>query len=96
MHGCLAADFRNRTLQIPHTGFPGITLDNLTDTIIGDTQLGLLQAMLADLFGNQMILCNHQLLFIRIGTQFNDFHTVQQRTGYCIQGVGSGDKQNIG
>ena len=43
-----------------------------------------------------MILSNHQLLFIGVGTELDDLHTVKQWTGYGIQGVGSGDEHDVG
>ena len=52
--------------------------------------------MLFQLLGHQVILGNHELLFIGIGAQSDDLHTVQQGSGDGIQGVGGSDEHYIG
>ena len=92
----LPANLAKRTLQITDTGFPRIAGNDLANGFICDPQLRLFQSMLYKLLGYQMIFCNHQLLFIRIGIEFNDFHSVQQRSGNGIQRVGCCYEQHIG
>ena len=96
LHIRFAAQFCQITLQITNAGFPGIAANDLPNGIIRDLQLTFFQAVLFQLLGNQMILCDHQLLFIRIRAQLNDLHTVQQRPRDRIQGIRGGDKQHIG
>ena len=43
-----------------------------------------------------MILCDHQLFFIGVGTKLNDLHAVEQGSGDGIEGVGRGDKHHTG
>ena len=52
--------------------------------------------MLFQLLGYEMILGDHQLLFIGIGAQLNDLHTIQQRSRNSIQGIGGGDEHHVG
>ena len=77
------------------SGLPGIASNDFPDGIIGYPYLGFFQTVLLQLLGEQMILGDHQLLFIGIGAQFNDLHTVQQGSGHSVQGIGRGDEQNI-
>ena len=95
LHISLAADLANVSLQISDAGLPGIAADDLPDGVIGHFQLGLFKAMLLELLGEQMVLGDHQLLFIRIRAEFNDLHPVQQRSRHRIQGVGRGDEHHI-
>ena len=95
LHICLSADICDSPFQAAYTGFSGIAADDFPNSIIADAQLRLLQTMLFHLLGNQMILRNHQLFFIRVRSQFNDLHAVQQRSGNGIQGIGGSDKHDI-
>ena len=96
LHICLPANGPDFPLQVPNTGFPGIAADDLPNGVIRNAQLGLFQSVLFQLLGHQVILGNHELLFIGIGAQFDDLHTVQQGSGDGIQGVGGGDEHYIG
>ena len=51
--------------------------------------------MLCKLLGQQVIFRNHQFFFIRIRTQFDNLHTIQQWARNCIQCIGSGNKHDL-
>ena len=50
--------------------------------------------MLLHLFGQQVTLCNLQLLLIGVAGQLDDLHPVQQGAGDGGGGVGGGDEQH--
>ena len=52
--------------------------------------------MLFQLLGNQVVLGDHELFFIRVGAKLDDLHTVQQRPGHGVQRIRRGDKQHVG
>ena len=52
--------------------------------------------MLGKLFGNQVILGDHQLLLITVGAEFDDLHAVQKGPGYGIQRIGGSDEHHVG
>ena len=52
--------------------------------------------MLFPLLGQQVPLCDFQLLLVGVAAQLDDLHAVQQRSGDGVGGVCGGDKENFG
>ena len=52
--------------------------------------------MLAALLRDKVLLCDLELFLIGIARQLDDLHTVEQRSGYGIGRVGSGDEEHAG
>ena len=51
--------------------------------------------MLLELFGQQMLLRNHQLFLVRIGAKLDYLHAVKQRTRNGVRRIGRGDKHTL-
>ena len=94
LHSSLTAELAQLPLQHPDAGFPGIGRDDPADGVVADAQLGLFQAVLLQLLGQQVLLGDLQLFLIGIAAQLDDLHPVQQGTGDGVQGVGGGDEHH--
>ena len=94
LHSSLTAELAQLPLQHPDTGFLGIGRDDPADGVVADAQLGLFQAVLLQLLGQQVLLGDLQLFLVGIAAQLDDLHPVQQGTGDGVQGVGGGDEHH--
>ena len=81
----LPHDFGYLLIQFADTAFPCIRFDNRLDCLFRELDLFLRQSMHFRLFRNQVPGCNLYFLFLDISADFNQFHSIQQRLGNCIQ-----------
>ena len=93
-HGGLAADSGNFSLQNAYTGFPRVAADDAAQSIIGNAQLPFLQAVLFKLLGDKMLPGDLHLFLIGVAAQLDNLHTVQQRAGNGVGGIGRGDEHD--
>ena len=92
----LAADVCDLALKVPDAGFSGVGGDYLPHCAVVKLELAGLQAMLAALLRDKVLLCDLELFFICIAGKLDDLHTVEQRSGNCISRIGSGDEKYAG
>ncbi len=95
-HHGFAHQFAQLLFQLPHTGLAGIALDDAAQGGIGDAQAGFRHAGFLQLLGPQVALGNGKFFFGDVAGQADHFHTVEQRPGNRIQGVGGTHEQHLG
>src|SRR5580700_3688224 len=89
-------DRSNLALQVPHSGFPCETVNDLAQSVIREFQLlHVFNSVFRSLLRNQVFVRNVQLLFTRIPGQLDHFHTVAQRFRYWIHPIGRSDEQHF-
>src|SRR5690606_9791663 len=91
----LAAHLGNLALQTAHTGFAGIVANNVTNAVVIHFQLAGFQAVGLDLFRDQVLARDVDLLVLGITGDTNDLHAIQQ-WGRDIHRVRGTDKQRLG
>ena len=94
--GDFPADLADRSLQVAHAGLVGVAADNDLHDRVVQFDLAGLDAVLADLPGQQVLACDHHLLFQGVTGQLDDLHAVQQRAGDGVTPVGGGDEHDLG
>ena len=94
-HGALAAERGDLPFETAHAGLARVAGNDLADRVVGDTYLRALHAVLFQLLRQQMALGNLQFLLVRIGSQLNDLHPVEQRAGDGVGRVGGGDEHAV-
>ena len=92
----LAHQLAQLLLQLTHTGFPRITVDQRTQCAVADGQAVFCDAGFFQLFWPQVALGDGDFFFGDIARQANHFHTVQQRAWDRVQGVGGAHEQHFG
>ncbi len=90
----LATDFRNLPLQASNTRFAGIVTDDVPNDILFDLDLFFRESICLDLFWQQVLHRDVDLLVLCIPWYTDDLHAIKQRPGN-IQGICSTDKQNL-
>mmetsp|Transcript_29204 Transcript_29204/g.56461 ORF Transcript_29204/g.56461 Transcript_29204/m.56461 type:complete len:553 (-) Transcript_29204:1689-3347(-) len=85
----------NLTLKVPHARLASVIADDRRQRIICQLELGLLQAVVLDLFGDKVLLGNLTLFILRIARQRNDLHPVEQRPGHVVA-VRGGQEHHVG
>ena len=79
------ANRANFSLEIAHTGLPGVGADDLLQASFCEADLARAQSVLAYLARNQITVRNGDLFFIRITRQGDNFHPVTQRARDRLQ-----------
>src|SRR6266849_5770551 len=75
--GLLAGERGNLALEVAHTGFARIAVDDLPQAVLGKLeQLANPDAMLIGLFGDQVLRRDVDLLFLGVARQFYDLHAI--------------------
>ena len=90
----LAADLGDLAFQRAHAGLAGVEAQDVADHRLGDLQLALFQAIVADLLGQQVALGNGDLLVLGVAGQADDLHPVQQRRR-DVERVGGGHEHHV-
>ena len=96
LFGTLAAQCGNTALQIPHTCLTGVVINDFLDCVGRDLHGTLVQPVLFELLGNQVVHSDGHLFPSRVGGQLDDFHPVDERLRNGVQRVGGGDEQTVG
>ena len=81
---------------MPHPGLPGIGLGDEIQGCPVEFHLGLLQAVLCQCLGNQVLLGNLHLLLVNVAGEGDDLRPVQQGIRDGVQGVGGEDEEDVG
>ena len=92
--GALAQQFGDGALQVAHTRFLRISVDQAVQRGVRQLHTAF-QARGSELLGQQVTLGDLELFHARIAGKLNNIHTVQQRTRNGIRSIGRGDKQHI-
>jgi len=82
-----AADAGQFAFQISDTGFSCIAGNDFAHGVVGHADSSLRNSMLFQLLGQQMLLGDLQFFLIRIGSEFDDLHPVEQRPRNCLRRV---------
>ena len=90
-----AANFADFAVEISHTGFIGIAVDDLLQRFAGERQLFRCQPVLIQMARDEKLVGDGDFLFINIAGKLDDFHTVEQGRGDGVGLVGGGDEQHL-
>ena len=82
---CFSANITDFSLQLTYSRFFCIVGCNLPDCIFAYFQLFFLQTIFLQLFWDQMLCRNVQLLILCVAGHLDHFHTVQKRTRNRLQ-----------
>ena len=91
----LAQHLGNLLLELAHTALAGVAVDNLGDSGLGEGYLFLLEAVLLQLLGNEMLAGNLDFLLGDVAVDLYHLHAVEQGLGDGAQVVGSGNEQHL-
>ena len=92
----LAADGGDLALEISQAGFLRVLIDDRADAVIGELDLVLRQAVLGDLFRDQVPLGDLELLLFGVSGELDDFHAIAERRLNRIQHVCRRDEHHVG
>jgi len=85
---CFAVDFFNVLLEIPHSAFAAVVLDEHVDGGRVQHNVCVLKSGSFLCLRAEISLCNHRLLFRDVARDFDDFHSVEERCWNCIEYIG--------
>ena len=91
----LAADFSNPALKSTDTGLSRIERNHILQCLVSDFQLPLFDAILCELLCHEVILCNMELLVLRITAHLNNLHAIHQWSRNVLQGVCTCNKKHF-
>ena len=74
----VACHLGNHLVECAHARFAGVVLDDLHDSIVGDVELLLGDAMCLALLGDKVLACNLRLIFENIAGDVDHLHTIAQ------------------
>src|SRR5690606_23784001 len=94
--GGFSANPCNFPLQAPYSRLPRVKPDNIKNRFVIESDLRLRQAVLFQLFWNQMIQRNRLLFNFRVSGNGNDLHPITQWTWNSAQIIGSRNEKHIG
>lgn len=85
---CFAVDFLNVLLEIPHSAFAAVVLDEHVDRSRVQHNVCVLKPGSFFCLRTKIPLRNHRLLFRNIARDFDDFHSIEERRWDSIEYVG--------
>lgn len=94
--GRLAAQSRDFPLQIAHPGLARVGADDLKQGILRDADIILLQAVFLYLARQKEMPGDMSFFRFQVTVELDDLHAIQQRHRDSVQGIGCGDKKNLG
>ena len=92
----LAAECADLTFEIADAGFAGVAGDDFFECRVGDFQRAAGETVPLELLRKEVIFRNRQLFLGSVGVQFDDFHTVDQRTRNGVEGVCGRNEHTVG
>ncbi len=95
LFGCLSADIRKLSFELPHACLFCIAPCNLPDRLFTHMKLFLFQSVPFHLLRDQVFHRNMQFFILRIAGHLDDLHAIQQRSWYCLKRIGCRDKENL-
>ena len=93
-HSGFTAQLTKLTLQHADTALAGIVGDGAANGVFREFQLCFLQTMLLQLLGQQVALGDLQLFLVGVAAQFDQLHTVEERSGNGVGSIGSSDEHD--
>ncbi|MNT67782.1 hypothetical protein D3C72_2059500 [compost metagenome] len=91
----LTADVCNLSFQITNARFSCVVADNIANSRVLNRNFIFFQAMVLDLFRNQVVLRNMEFFLLDITFKLDDFHTIQQRSWNRVQAIRRCDEHNF-
>src|SRR5439155_17075375 len=77
--GRLPADRGDLPLELPHSRLARVLTDDHPEALLREGQLGPLQAVRLQLFRDEVLAGDPELLFLRVARAVDDVHAVEQR-----------------
>ena len=90
-----AADVGDGALEVADAGLPRVAGDQLGEGGVGDLDVVDREAVLLDLFRDQVVLRDVDLFFEGVARQLDDLHTVAQGRRDGVELVGRGDEHDL-
>ncbi len=93
-HG-LAGQFRDLAFKVTHPGFAGVATDHFVQRFVGDFEFTFAQAVVLDLFVNQVLTRDFAFFVLGVPGKRNDLHPVQKRARHIV-GVRRRQEHHVG
>ena len=90
-----ATDRRQFTLQVTHTCFVSVILDDFVDRFFAKLKADFFETVLPEQTRNDESPRNQNLLEISVAREFDHFHAVEQRQRDAVGVVGCGNEEHI-